>query len=101
MGKLLVILILIVTVPSLLIGLLVGSRTGRVWPVVFSALFWASIGTIGGIVLGWQLLPFSLAGGPHGGAAAAHLGKSILCGLAGSVICALVGVATAAKSRGQ
>lgn len=79
MGKLLVILILIVTVPSLLIGLLVGSRTGRVWPVVFSAL----------------------AGGPHGGAAAAHLGKSILCGLAGSVICALVGAATAAKSRGQ
>ena len=99
MGKLFTILILIAAVPALVIGLLVGSRTGRVWPVVFTALFWASIGTIGGIVLGWQMLPFRLAGGPHGGALAVHLGKSILCGLAGSVIGALVGAVTAAKSK--
>ena len=86
-----VIVLLVLFVPAIVAGLAIGNSTSSLWRVVLGTLTGAIIGTVFGAWLGWEFIPFSLKGGPHGGALLGHLGKSLLTAVAGSYLGTIFG----------
>jgi len=87
-----VILLLVLFVPAIVTGLAIGNSTSSLGRVLLGTLTGAIIGTVLGAWLGWEFIPFSLKGGPHGGALVGHFGKSLLTAAAGSYLGTIVGV---------
>ncbi len=87
-----VIVLLALFVPAVVTGLAIGNSTSSLWRVVLGTLTGAMIGTVFGAWLGWEFIPFGLEGGPHGGAQAVHLGKSLVAAVAGSYLGTVAGV---------
>ena len=85
--------------PGIAAGLLVGLSVQCLRPAMIGAVGGAILGTIAGLFLGWALIPFSLEGGPHGGALAGHIVKSLIAAVGGSLLGGFSGAGIAVKSN--
>lgn len=70
--------------PAIVTGVALGLAEGSCGRIVLGTLTGALCGTILCGFLGWEFIPFSLQGGPHGGALGRHLGKTLIAVFAGA-----------------